>query len=659
MPAKRYIVYPQGGGALPSSGVNPVGVNYSCSGDGYLSQENFPLFKNVFRAGRFLNTTTVNSSGWPTENFGYILWEGNTLPSWTSGTFACGFSGSGSETVTALDSCTVSNVVQSGGNTTFNISSVTGTFGFNVGNVTQAITSIFAYMPEYNSNSGIDNPMSSSAFTTEAIALYSQFAHIRWKDMMNVGNNTGQNTSSTRRTYLNTQCNIGWGNYSPQEGYPADWLASFCSACNIGGWFNLPVWQDGAGGGPGTYTTSLFEMLASVLVPNGKKIYIEIGNELVWNDYPCTPVLETNAVAAGFPNTDNGYFQYLGYMLHEVAVIGRSVFGSLWGNQVNLVFATQQSASGVATFAYNCLNYIASTYYSGVAIDVGQDISYGSTAPYINLADNAGDTSVAAVLSDLQTVANGSVWTHDNEHMAIYCMHYGLKALVSYEGQWQVNSEASGNSYIVPTLTNTGLTPVIQSHWQNVLSAGFVAFSHMEAGVSNGAGLGNGYYPGDEFSANYAAFVNGFSKPSTASPTLAAIQALTTGYTPSRNLVASHGTTISGSNFADIVNGTPAYDGSNALTNVLSNFTTDLPLGAYYCAVLFSCTNPGTYSLVVNASASATTNIEVNGSIVYTGTTLSSGNNSVGNITLQSGFNYIMFGNGTRYSCTINSITLN
>jgi hypothetical protein len=163
---------------------------------------------NVYGLGSGQQPATLNAQGWPTENFYVGIWTTShgSLPAWaTGGYFNCGFSGSGAESVAPLGGCTISNISQSAGNTTFQMTATGGAFGYNVTNVTQAVTGQFAYMPEYNTLSGIDNPLAASSITNEAIAHYSNYAFIRFMGWNGVLNNTMTVTAAGRSTPSSVQ----------------------------------------------------------------------------------------------------------------------------------------------------------------------------------------------------------------------------------------------------------------------------------------------------------------------------------------------------------------------------------------------------------------------------------------------------------------------
>src|SRR6185312_5993608 len=160
-----------------------------------------------------------------------------------------------------------------GGDMTFDLTGVGTNAGFSVTGTSGSTTNIFAYLPAYL-GSAIEDKLSASAFTTEAIATYSKAGYIRAMDWSNsIGNSTTM-TSANRAKPSNTQCffqNKGNG----LEGLPHEDHAAFCMACAVPIWLNLPPLFDT------TYLTDLANGLFA-LVPIGVPIYIEIADEL-WN----------------------------------------------------------------------------------------------------------------------------------------------------------------------------------------------------------------------------------------------------------------------------------------------------------------------------------------------------------------------------------------
>jgi hypothetical protein len=697
---------------------NIVGVNFAAGGESALSYENFPIYKNRIRESRGFTVASnisvwcaLTNAGWPAVDFSVVVWEGSIVPAWlTAGTFKCGFIGTGSETIGIPSGVTgtVSNVVHGTGGayTTFDFTA-SSTCGFMVTGTTGGVTNVFCYLPEYPAAT-IDNPVSASAFTTESIAHYSQFRHIRWMQHSNALNNSQQATSTTRRSASNTQCQQGWngaqsiaissgitanatsgyldnpwpypsGYYSltfeeasyearlcqmtqgqtffqwtrgltatptslyvlmSTEGYPIDWQVAFCAACGVGGWFNFPIYEDGPNGSAGSYTAAALQVIAAGM-PAGAPIMIEIGNEN-WNfDYVTRYTLIQLALQYGFASAT----QYLGYRLHQLATACRSQFGANFGKgqQVGLVLAWQQTVGGLGGI-YDALSYMASTYGNP-----SNDAQFLAAAPYVTPTVGNGD-SIATIQADVAayTVASTAGQTGPkNENYAVMALNYGLQ-LVCYESGGQWNAVNSANPNVGLAILDSGMTPAMEAYYNTVVNQGYTLITHFTAGV---AGTGGNLSPTNEFTNNYSAL--------SSAPTLLALQSfIANGVTFTRNVVSGSGSVIAGANFADNVSGSPTLGYVGAYQTSPNLYTNG------YIPYLINCTAPGTYSVTLNTSngdGAALTNVNVNGTILYTGVTVNSGNTTLGNVTLNAGQNFIMIGNGTQsaqnQASTINSLT--
>ena len=195
--------------------VNPMGINF---GSTNLSEENFPIFKNLVRCAQLGSGATVNSAGWPNStSFNVVLWQGHNVPVWLSNAtstspFKCGFIGTGSETITGT-SCTIANIVHGTGGayTTFDLYGVSPYVApgstniavtINISNAsTSGTTNIFAYLPNYPAET-IDTIAAGGVgiggcFTNEAVTHYSQYACIKSELWSNAWQNTTQGVGST------------------------------------------------------------------------------------------------------------------------------------------------------------------------------------------------------------------------------------------------------------------------------------------------------------------------------------------------------------------------------------------------------------------------------------------------------------------------------
>ena len=213
---------------LSTASPNLIAVNMGTSN---LSEENFPIFKNMIRCAQLVIPSsnliaTVDAAGWPTgmSTFQYVLWQGSNVPEWSQGVtsstpFTCGFKGTGTETVVG-NNCTVSAVTYNSGTgystfTLYNINSVTNSFGFTVNgaSTSASTTDFFAYLPAYPGTAvdtvaagGVGVP---GAFNPEAVAHYSTFAALKaevwnnvWEDaLMGVGSTGSHPTINTTSNF--------------------------------------------------------------------------------------------------------------------------------------------------------------------------------------------------------------------------------------------------------------------------------------------------------------------------------------------------------------------------------------------------------------------------------------------------------------------------
>lgn len=647
------------------SASNLIGTNIPSGGTAEFEYEGFPLFKNRIRENRgFLVVNTngtyaaLTSAGWPSVDFSTILFTGSlTGNTWYAGTWSCGFTTSAaSPTVTGAGGASgtnmsISNLTnQGGGNWTFNATPTGPNFGFTVSGTTSAggCTNVFAYLPEYNSNTSIDNPALSSAYTTEALAHYGQYNHIRWMWPSNVTYNVAQNTSATRRTLSNTQCQQGWphvdsGGPVNTEGYPVEWGLNLAVFANTGLWLTLPMWEDGTSGSAGTYSTAVLNLIQSAIAGGWSgKVYLEIGNEN-WNGaYSCgfTGNSQANSVqmylaitygySSAYGNSGfAGAQHYMGFRCHQLANLCRSILGASFGTQVSIVFGSQLGG-GFTTYAAEIFPYMLSQGWTP-----SNDIQYCATAPYVNLTNNAGDNSVAAVEADLNAQCPNFPYLsgYNAEHSSIMAQHYGMK-LIAYEGGWQVNSEASGNIYVGQAIMDSGMSTVMENVWSTMLNAGWQTVTNYEDGVSFGTPSSSNYTPVDNLS-------NLFPISTGNCPRFAALASFFGGsWTQTRNVVSGSGSTI-----------TAAYDNAAAsFTNSVSIIT------PYSIGWQVYCTAPRVYSMEVSCNSMATQTVEVNGVVISTSFALNNGANSI-NVTLKAGFNYVLIGNGSYLNATVNSLS--
>jgi len=714
-----------------------MGINLFADGQYTTAYEGFPLFKNRVREALGFSTlanyqvpVALNSSGWPTANFQVILYAG-IQQSWGVGNYSCGFVGSGNETIAAVNNATISNVRPGTGGayTTFTLTSTVAAgsasdYGFSLSGVTEPVTNIYCYLPEYNGLDGIDDPASPSAFTTEAVSFYRQFGWLRLMWYSNALYNTTQMTSSNRSTPSNTQTQtsgIGastvypltedpgstsatlaspWvgatGNYGVifstssgnqarsvtitkgstglswanplvggnaatatigGEGPPIEWMIALANATGTTGlWINLPAWEDGSDGQPGSYSTAILQLLASSYTSTGK-VFFERGNENFWNNYLCTPVLK-NLEATG----EGGYADVYDYMAagaHAFANLARSNLpAGWWGSKVFQVEGQQAAAGNGPYYTGDYLGYLKTR--SGGS--PSSDVQYISIAPYVNPVVGATDSIASIELNvDSWVVDGASSW--GAEQTDIVARTFGLtNGLVSYEGgiQWNIcessgTSCSSTNSSEGAAIMDVGMTAPITNVYQQYANLGFQAYTHFASGVwvsPSNEHLGSV----NELTTSYSSLLL------SGSPTLAGIQPFETGQTVSRNVVGVSGATISGSNYADNLGNT--NDCSFANTNVqapVPNISFFAPGNCFY-----RVWNPNptshTYTLIATfagVSGSPRTNLIVNGTTQATAVAVSNGAITVGSVTLAPGDNFVVLGIGATQSASIEQLQFN
>jgi len=716
-----------------NTGENVMGINSLADLQYTPYLDGFPLFKNRVREGSGFGMATswntpvaLNSAGWPTADFQIVLYNG-IQQSWGVGNFACGFIGSGSETVSAVNAATVSDVSHgSGGDyTTFTLASTIGlggsaNFGFKVTGTSGAVTDIYCYLPEYNSLSGIDNPTSPSAFTTEAVDFYKQFAWMRLMWYSNSLYNTTQMSSSNRHTASNTQTqtlglNGGYttysltgnpgstsatlsspwplpsGNYSVVfstsggnqarniditqgstslswssalsggnaataivggEGAPIEWMIGLANATGtMGLWINLPAWEDGTDGEPGSYSTAILQLLASSYTSSGK-VFFERGNENFWNGYWCTDVLR-NLEAVGTGGYSDAY-DYMAAGAHTFANLARANLPSGWWGTKAFQVEGQQAASGGGPYwTGDYLQYLK-TRSGGTP---SNDVQYIAIAPYVNPSIGSSD-SMATIEANAQTWPASEAGGWGAEQTDIVARSYGLKML-TYEGgiQWNMIESSNTNSNVAAALADAGMAPAIEDIYQQYANLGFQGYSHFGAGVFTAPGFSAATAPINAFSTNYSTLID----TPTASPTLLGIQPFEGGQTVTRNVVAASGATIPGYDFADNVNNTndcALNNSSLPTTPALAYFSSG------YC--LYRVWNPNstaaTYSLVVTfsgLSGSPTTNLVVNGTTAATSVAVTTGAATIGSVTLEPGDNFIALGKNGTQTATITQLQFN
>jgi hypothetical protein len=561
-----------------------------------------------------------------------------------------------------------------GAYTTFNITNIEAHSGFEVTGVTQAITNIFCYLPEYP-GSTIDNPTSASAFTTEAIDHYKNYGWIRWMWWENAWNNTATMTSSNRATPSNTQIAYSSleGLHGTEEGVPLEWTVAFSMAAGTGIWINLPCLEDSTF----SYTTAVANYLYST-VPAGVPIYLERANE-IWNGTGACDSVWTAAADAMF--SSNQTVAYYSYQAHNTATIFRNVFGSRYGTDVRLIRAWQGTGNGVY------VQTLIDQYYAnqpGWTISAtngaGGDFWALAQAPYMCggacFSSGEYEDTVAQIESTLSTDAPLQVWGNASEEIGSIALKDGLYH-VAYEGGWQTNAESSqlvnAGAAIMDT-SSPGMQGVMNTYTQSVANSTFNGWTVFEGGVdANDSPSSDALDPVDELSDVY---------PITAatSPRFASILNYVVGWTPARNVVTTAGSTVSGLNCAD---------SSSSVSSTYPNLGGNGYAGAAPCGDAPNYGTAGEITFTVWSASARSTTLVVNftntgsagsteleygsapagysilgGSSNPTLVTIPTGTNenvTIGTFDLAAGWNYVTLGypDHAQGSITINSLTFN
>jgi hypothetical protein len=633
---------------ISSSQLNLQGINIPASGGSTYVSEGLPMFNNQVRSGTAVTTfggstiVALNAAGWPNgsnSTFYQMLWQGSNLQSWMQQTIYCGYQSSGSETVSVAGGGTLTNTGTNGnGYKTFNITGATANCAIEFTGVTTAITNIYASIT--GSDPGqIDNPTQTSAYYAPWVTHYGQFGMLRWMWPSDAWYNQAAMTAATMNTPSNTQFN-NWGFQSTtREGYPIAWNVAGSIAANANGYFCLPLHFDS------TYLAAFVVALRPMVTANLKS-YIEIGNELWGSNGAIYTFLKSQATAAGFATTAAGLGQYMGSLLHTVAVACRadSVIGPVFNTSVQLVLAWQAGFPNMSAFIAGAMQYISTTYYSG---GLQQDIKWVAMSNYVNetTAGVGTSDSIATIESKMQAQSAVQITANTGENTAIQAMYYGAQILL-YESAEVLNI---GSFTSITSLPGA----IVDSGWQAVVAAEKAAnFNHgvmLDVHFEGGIQLDNAADPQWQEEYRYANL--------STNPTLKALQQYLTYPTPTRNVIGAPGAgpfVILGGNCADTISGAdPALE-----TLFLAPYN-----GNEYQPWLIYSTTGGTYTLTVQVgSGTGTTNIGIGnaangGSIPYTGQSLPL--TSGVSITLAKGWNYVVLGNGSYQTVTIASLTFN
>ncbi len=667
MPGYRTNVVPRGAAAVVAVPTSLLGINFDANGGAALSASGFPIFQDRVREARGFTSSTnpwsapvsIDASGWPTQDFLCLLVEGAVTPSWCTGTFKCGFTGTG--TASAFGGCSINVTSTAGGKTDFDLTVGGGSpFGFEVTSTSGTITNVFAYLPGYGASTisgGRYQYSSASLFTADALLHYAKYAYIRAMDWSNALFNTTSMTGTNRNTASNTKSNKAGATSNTADGYPCSWMVDFVNQCGNGIWYNTAITYNSA------YLTSLANDLLSVTA--GEPIYIEAGNEL-WNFVGIGG--SYSSVVSAYKTANPGVIdydsttdqallaaRYLVIWLHDIATAFSAVFGSRYGTDLKIVCAWQTGGNGMyvlnETVKFSIRQY-GSVIFHALAV-APYKTRNNSQVPGDGVNHTAVNDTIANIQSQLSANANYIAYLSNLENLSVLAQHNGLQML-SYEGGWEIGGEGGTPANLGAAIMDSGMTAVVNGYLNNQLSSGLNSFCWLAAGMETST---SNQSPGYKLTNDYSQRdicprVAGFANLFAGTPTY------------NRNVVSGSGSSFSGKNCADF-----GWNGSSlqflssnpTLAGAASNFLPFLGTGGYVPYIV-DCTAPGTYSLVVNFTGSGSTDLWSAGTKISTAVSIQSGTNNVtvGNVTLKRGVNYVLLGNGTNQGgVTINTLTFN
>lgn len=444
------------------------------------------------------------------------------------------------------------------------------------------------------------------------------------------------------------------------EGYPVEWLITLCNASGAAPWICLPMFEDGAQGSAGSWSTSVLQYIAANYTGT-KPVIFELGNE-DWNvSYQTFFMAQELYRLYGFADV----YHYYAYRHNQFATLARSILPAGWfGTKVLLAHMSQFVVPGQQI---NTLSAYAANYGPPK-----NDIGYMGAAIYSNPITSNTDTA-AQIQAEFQTAALTVANVETNsaggpgEQTAVIGLHYGIPA-ATYEGgpQWN-DSQYSGLTNLGAAIMDSGYTAPMKTQYNSIFNAGFVLATHFQGGVNSSTA---GTSPVDELSNDYTLLPT--------CPALLGLQAFVppNTLTITRNDVSVPGTVIDGRNYTD---NTPSISatfptlGGNGSTNP-SLAPYGNPGGAGTCAYLLWSTVSRTVSLSVNftnSGGTGSTHLEY-GSVANGGFTIlgdgtptvisiPTGTNtvSIGSFPITPGWNYILLGvPGTaQASVSINSVT--
>lgn len=257
-------------------------------------------------------------------------------------------------------------------------------------------------------------------------------------------------------------------------------------------------------------------------------------------------------------------------------------------------------------------------------------------------------STIATIQTNLTAMAPLAAPIAFLENFSAIAFSYGL-AMGTYEGGWQVNVESSGLTNCGAAQLDSGFLAIENSHKQAVYNAGVTHYTAMESGTFSGS------------TDNRAPILElGIAFPPTTgnSPKFGSHIAFSGAITPTKNVVSAVGSIVQGYNWCD-----------NTDTTVLGSFS----FGSFkvgpnyhsggYVPYIINVTTAGTYNIDVTfsgVSASPTTAVQVDGSVLATGVAVSNGVVRVkSGVVLSVGPHLLLLGQNGTQTASITQIQFN
>jgi len=662
--------------ATPTPGGRYMGINAGCSAD----WEGSHIFADAIKQCRaFRNTAdtadaTLDSNGWPTQDFGVVVWHGIDR---MNGTYALSFNGQAaiatsfgsaglstinynSSTNTSTATLTYSSTDAAGLKLTFTNTKQTSGSATNTG-----VTNIKLMRPTtVGSTSSFST---TTVFTSQYTDIVKKFKGIRYMDFTATNGKTAEVNWADRvkPAYATQQVPGGTGFGWQGKGSAWEYSVMLSNATNTDPWICVPVavsddyitklaqlfkyGSDGTNPYTSTQSNPVYPALNSNL-----NVYIEYANEL-WNfagAFGQTPWNKDKAVAevnaGGSPlNYDGETSQYTwgwrrqGKRTVEISNLFRSVYGdSAMISRIRPVLEWQQSngqdtAKIMLTFINNWYNN-ADGNHVGTAHPINYFIYGGSGSAYYN-PNNSSDTLDINNIwtSDTYSTAN---WQSPQKVDASFSAAFGLKR-TAYEGGPSMDNLGHSEAIKAQAWNDSRMKTCLMDHqklWEQYDG------DHLFYFYAATSDVGTGYYQW--------AFVKNIYDPINTSPKMQGIEALNAAARDAITLGSLVGTTVDGKNF-DVCG---RWDSPGT-----GSFTLDSASGGCrWSAYDFRSTTSGSRSVVVNYSASASTTLDVFVNDTKVGTiTASSGTNvnyTSGSIALGTSDMY-----GVRLQVKTGAITIN